>query len=63
MSRQEDYTIMSNCDHDQCEPYRRCQAATLAERKEWFWLAYRKGLRPESLATDPIGWLEGAVSD
>lgn len=55
--------MSSNCDHEQCEPYRLCQAATLAERKRWFWTGCREGFYPENLATDPIGWLEGAVSD
>lgn len=54
---------MSNCDHDQCENYSRCQAATLTERKADFWFRYRQGRHPEEMGTDPIGWLEGAVSD
>ena len=54
---------MSNCQHDQCEDYRRCQAATLEERKDAFWMRYRQGYYADDMGTDPIGWLEGAVPD
>lgn len=57
--------MSANCQHEECDPYRRCQAATLEERRAAFWLRYRsEGRRyPEDMGTDPLGWLEGAVPD
>lgn len=57
--------MSADCQHEECDPYRRCQAATLEERKAGFWLRYRsEGRRyPEDMGTDPLGWLEGAMPD
>jgi hypothetical protein len=48
-----------HCQHEECEPYNSCQAATRRERERDFWLLTRAGWPEAWFGTDPLAWLNG----